>query len=234
MLGLPQQEVLTLGRKTSLRLAWCRTAAINQFRKSFPANVTADTLRKLSIAPKNESYVINTLRFIGAIDAEGNKTTKSTAAFNQHDAAAFEQAFGEMVKVAYDELFKLHGDSAWDLPFDSLISFFRNNDQTSDVVGRRQASTFQALSGLAGHGEVPAASKPKPAKEAKAKKEKPRRAADAPAAVEAADTRIPGTNEGHRDVGLTVRIEVNLPPAGDQETYDQIFRSIRENLLNAK
>jgi hypothetical protein len=37
-----------------------------------------------------------------------------------------------------------------------------------------------------------------------------------------------------RNVGLTVRIEVNLPAAGDQETYDKIFRSIRENLLNAK
>lgn len=37
-----------------------------------------------------------------------------------------------------------------------------------------------------------------------------------------------------RDFGLTVRVEVNLPPAADQETYDRIFRSIRENLLNAK
>jgi len=37
-----------------------------------------------------------------------------------------------------------------------------------------------------------------------------------------------------RDIGLTVRIEVNLLPAGDQDTYDRIFRSIRENLLNAK
>jgi hypothetical protein len=33
-------------------------------------------------------------------------------------------------------------------------------------------------------------------------------------------------------VGLTVRIEINLPPGGDQATYDAIFKSIRENLLN--
>jgi hypothetical protein len=33
------------------------------------------------------------------------------------------------------------------------------------------------------------------------------------------------------DFGLTVRIEVNLPPGGDQDTYDKIFRSMRENLL---
>lgn len=42
----------------------------------------------------------------------------------------------------------------------------------------------------------------------------------------------PAPNEPH--VGLTVRIEINLPADGDQETYDRIFRSIRENLINAK
>jgi hypothetical protein len=209
------------------------TATINQFRKSFPANVSADTLRKLSIAPKNESYVINTLRFIGAIDVEGNKTAKSTAAFNQHGDPAFQQAFGEMVQAAYDELFKLHSDAAWELPFDSLISFFRNNDQTSDVVGRRQASTFQALAGLAGHGEAPATSKAKQPKEAKAKKLKQAKG-EPPAATQTIGTQLASGNGGQRDVGLTVRIEVNLPAAGDQETYDRIFRSIRENLLNAK
>jgi hypothetical protein len=45
---------------------------------------------------------------------------------------------------------------------------------------------------------------------------------------------MPAGNGKQPDVGLTVRIEVNLPPAADQETYDRIFRSIRENLLNAK
>lgn len=33
-------------------------------------------------------------------------------------------------------------------------------------------------------------------------------------------------------VGLTVRIEINLPAVDDQDTYDKIFKSIRENLLN--
>jgi hypothetical protein len=126
----------------------------------------------------------------------------------------------------------LHGDTAWELPFDSLISFFRNTDQTSDVVGRRQASTFQALAGLAGHGEAPSPPKPKQAKEPKAKTTKSNQGkAEAPVVPAAAP---PAGNGTQRDVGLTVRIEVNLPPAADQETYDRIFRSIRENLLNAK
>lgn len=37
---------------------------------------------------------------------------------------------------------------------------------------------------------------------------------------------------GAGGVGLTVRIEINLPPGGDQATYGAIFKSIRENLLN--
>jgi hypothetical protein len=208
------------------------TGAVNQFRKTFPAAVTADTLRKLGIAPQNESYVINTLRYIGVIDEDGNKTTKATATFNLHDDTEFQKAFGEMVKDAYKELFEIYADASWEQSFDKLISFFRNADQTSDVVGRRQASTFQALAALAGHGEIPASPKQK-AKEPKVGKP----AKQPKTTVQPADLiqHQPGGNSTpQRDVGLTVRVEVNLPPAADQETYDRIFRSIRENLLNAK
>jgi hypothetical protein len=140
-----------------------------------------------------------------------------------------------MIETAYDELFKLHGDAAWELSFDGLISFFRNTDQTSDVVGRRQASTFQSLAGLAGHGEAPAQPKPGPAKP---KAAQPKNGKGKTAKIETPTVTLDNTGGpgGHqqRDFGLTVRIEVNLPPAGDQETYDRIFRSIRENLLNVK
>ena len=47
--------------------------------------------------------------------------------------------------------------------------------------------------------------------------------------VGAGSSRSPNTES---NVGLTVRIEVNLPADGEQETYDRIFKSIRENLLN--
>jgi Family of unknown function (DUF5343) len=99
-------------------------AAITQFRKSFPKNVDADTLRKLGIAPKNESYIINVLRFIGAIDAEGNRTAKATAAFSKHTDQEFAKAFEEMVMEAYGDLFSLHTDSTWNLSDDKLIAFF--------------------------------------------------------------------------------------------------------------
>ena len=201
-------------------------AAITQFRKSFPKTVNAETLKQLGIAPKNESYVINVLRFIGAIDKEGKQTEKATTVFAHHNDADFQKAFEELVKEAYADLFALHKDDAWTISADKLIAFFRSTDKTSDLVGRLQATTFQLLASFAGHGATPApAVAPKPAKTKPAKPKAEHITANSSKQDQSGST---------GEVGLTVRIEVNLPPAGDQETYDRIFRSIRENLLNAK
>jgi hypothetical protein len=203
------------------------TSAVTQFRNSFPTTVNAETLKQLGIAPKNESYVINVLRFIGAIDKEGKQTDKAAAVFSHHGDADFQKAFEELVKAAYGDLFALHKDAAWKLPSDKLISFFRNKDRTSSLVGRLQATTFQLLAGFAGHGAAPATPAPKSPTKPKPAKTKPGKVITNNGEPQNQDNR-------NRDFGLTVRIEVNLPVAGDQETYDKIFRSIRENLLNVK
>lgn len=209
-------------------------AAITQFRNALPTKINAETLKKLGIAPNNESYIINILRFLGVIDSEGTKTAKAASVFSKDDEE-FQKEFGAMIEAAYSELFNLHHEKTWDLPYNRLVSFFRTTDQTSAITGRRQALTFQALASFAGHGKALESPKPKQAKqpkEAKPKNKKPTQTQ-----VETPVTLVHDSgNDGQqpRVFGLTVRIEVNLPPAGDQETYDKIFRSIRENLLNAK
>jgi len=203
------------------------TAAINQFRNSFPPTVNAETLRSLAIAPKNESYVINVLRFIGAIDKDGKQSEKAATVFYQSDTE-FQKGFEDLIKTAYKDLFALHKEAAWSLSSDKLISFFRSKDKTTALVGKLQAATFQLLASFAGHGTPPEPAAPKTAqaKAPKPAKSKPDRSATS-------GRQLPAGNGRDRDFGLTVRIEVNLPPSGDQETYDRIFRSIRENLLNA-
>ncbi|WP_095630450.1 DUF5343 domain-containing protein [Pseudomonas sp. PICF141] len=52
--------------------------AITQLRRTFPAQVTADTLKKLQIAPNNETYVLNILRFINVLDSDNKKNTKES------------------------------------------------------------------------------------------------------------------------------------------------------------
>lgn len=209
--------------------------AVSHLRRSFPAEVTADTLKKLGIASNNETYVINILRFVGVLDDSGKKNSTAAGVFNRHEDPEFQSGFAEMIKSAYADLFNLHGDDAWSLPTDKLISFFRNTDSTSALVGQRQASTFQALAALGGKTAVTARpSVLKVKKAAAAAKPSPKKSA----APEIQSTPPPGaiapagTSEKQLGMALTVRVEINLPAGGDQDTYDRIFKSIRENLLN--
>jgi hypothetical protein len=209
--------------------------AVNQLRKSFPSQVSADTLKKLGIAPKNESLVMNILRFIGLVDAEGKKAVITNKVFSAGDPE-FQVEFGELVKKAYKDLFDLYSDATWKLPQDKLVSFFRSTDHTSAITGQRQASTLQTLAGLSGQTEInlktPSASAAKPStpktKSAKKEASKVVQHGGTPPSING----DPSAKSGAKDVGLTVRIEVNLPAGADQDTYDRIFKSIRENLLN--
>jgi len=204
---------------------------INHFRKSFPLAVTADTLKKLGFAPKNESYILNILRYLSLIDQDGNKTEPASRVFSLHDNTAFSQEFEKLVMTAYHDLFELHGNNAWNLDTNALITFFRSSDETSDLVGKHQASTFQLLAAFSGYGDIPekASTIKQSAVTPKAKTVK----AMTPRAAEATSTTISQKEaEKKRDLGLTVRIEINLPADGNQETYDRIFKSIRENLLD--
>lgn len=126
------------------------TQIVAQLRKSFPATVTAETLKKLGISPNNETYVLNILKFIGVLDNENKKAQAAVPVFNKHDSAEFQEGFAKLVRSSYKELFDLHGDDAWELAIDKLISFFRNHDGTSDIVGKRQATTFQTLARIGG------------------------------------------------------------------------------------
>ena len=197
--------------------------------------------KKLGFAPKNESYIINIVRFLKLIDDKGARTDKAQKTFTLHDEATFQKAFSEIVKSAYSDLFSLHGDGAWSLDDSKLITFFRQSDQSSELVGSRQAGTFKTLATYAGHAPTTASPKGKATKR-EAKPGKPRKPqSTAKAAATASAPLALHTNAGaggsaddvgSRNLGLTVRIEINLPATGDQETYDKIFKSIRENLLN--
>lgn len=202
---------------------------INHLRKSFPSSVTSNTLKKLGYAKKNESYVVNTLRFIGVIDESGSKTDKAAKIFSQHEDSAFQKEFSKLVEASYKELFSLHKD-AWTLGTDALITFFRETDQSSSLVGKKQANTFKAFAGLSGHIELPDQKAKRTTPGGKAEKKVKKKQRIEKKKKEEIDVQLPPPSKN--PFGLTVRVEINLPADGDQETYDRIFQSIRENLLN--
>jgi hypothetical protein len=211
------------------------TQTLDYLRKSFPSTFNAETLKKLSLAPGNESYILNILRFLKFIGDGDARTDLGHSIFTLHADADFHKALSAAIKDAYADLFSLHHEATWTLADDKLIPYFRQVDKTSDIVGTRQASTFRSLSAYSGHAvAAPVVKAPSGkakaggAKPSKAAKTNPKPSVQSPAEVFAGD---PGSRS--RDVGLTVRIEINLPATGDQDTYDKIFKSIRENFLNA-
>lgn len=204
-------------------------ATIRQLRSTFPATVGADTLRKWSIAPKNEAPIIVVLRYLGLIDDEGKKVADNAKAFVEHDDTAFAKQFESIVKAAYSDLFDTWGDSSWTLEKNKLIGFFRNADSTSARVGQEQAATFLALAGLAGHGVAPSSSPPVPKPSGGGKKGRTK--SERPPASNSANINSPKA----ADIGaaITLRVEINLPVTDDQSVYDSIFKSIKAHLLNA-
>jgi hypothetical protein len=208
---------------------------INHLRKSFPSAIDAETIKKLGYAPQNESYVINILRFLGLIDDEGKKIDSAAKGFLIHQDSDFQKNFSALIKAAYKDLFALHADDTWKLSAEQLITFFRQSDDSSDVVGQRQAKTFQTLCALAGHAEIP---KVKEATTKSTKATENSKSAKAAKKLAKSGSAMPPTPaippiETSR-VGLTVRVEINLPSDGNQQTYDQIFQSIRKNLIDGK
>lgn len=127
------------------------TQLLDQLKNSFPLALNAEVLKKLSIAPSNESYAINIVRFLGLIDDAGNRSAEALKIFTLHDKSSFQTAFSELIEKAYKHLFALRGQDAWTLSSDQLIPFFRQSDQSSAIVGGRQATTFKSLASYAGH-----------------------------------------------------------------------------------
>lgn len=227
-------------------------AAFAQLRRNVPAKVDAGYLQRFNIAPANESYVISILRFVGLIDEDGNRVEANTGYLYGNDEG-FKDGMESALREAYSELFADMGDDALEADKAKLTHWFRASDKTSELVGGRQAATFQTLAALAGHGELPAARTANGTKKATAavgavkrattKKAAAKTAAEPPAtddgAAGAGDGGGGGANgngrgkgQNEQGVGLTVRIEVNLPPGGDADTYDAIFASIKKHLMS--
>lgn len=227
---------------TSVQGALAQT--IKHLRNTFPKKFDIEALVKLGSAPKNERTILKALQFLGIIDDKYVKVDKLAETFLIHDEKEFQNSFSKLISNSYSGLFSLYGDKAWELSIDDLISFFRGEDKTSTVTATRQAQTFKTFAAFCGYGEIPlpkgkqvanTKKAPPPKKKTTSKtSRKQSRLTHESNAVPTGDT--PGLQEpmAGSNVGLTVRIEINLPVSTDQRTYDMIFKSIRENFIDGK
>lgn len=216
--------------------------AIEQFRKSFPSIVDSALLKRLKIAPGNESYLINIMRFLGLIDDAGAKVDDAANAFYGSEEH-FRTGFTDLVSKAYAPVFTELGADAWNANRDDLSHWFRMVDKTTELIGGRQAATFLTLAGVTGNGapvevKAPAKNGAKSAYKATAKKSAS--SSSGPVAevqnqpparnAQGAQAGVPGENGL---MGLSVRIEINVPVGATADEYDAMFASIRKHLYPA-
>lgn len=217
------------------------TQTFAQLRKGAPSKIDASYLQRFNIAPANESYVLSILRFLGIIDDEGTRPEGASDYLFGNDEA-FKSGLEGAVRSSYAPLFNEMND-ALQADRDTLIHWFRGADKTSSVVGQRQATTFLTLAALSGHGELPPirtngqkSSTSPGVPTAKPKTSSPKSTAKGKGGSR--DSAMPQTaTPGEagllsREVGLSVRVEVNLPAGGDAATYDAIFASIKKHLMS--
>lgn len=203
-------------------------------RKNFPATVNSDTVKKLGIASNNESYVINVLQFLGLIDETGKRTDVGHEVMTKHDELEFQSSFAGLVKTAYADLFDLRADDAWTMTRDQLIAYFRSVDKTSDIIGGRQAAVFLVLKELSGFETGDSSPTKTPSKTVAKTKGTVKKSRPAEQSVERTSGLTPPhppVSHPRGEMALTVRVEINLPAEGTQETYDAIFKSIKANLF---
>ncbi len=207
---------------------------IDKLRTFFPKEISIETIKKYGIANKGEAYIISTLKFINLIDESGMAVPESKTLFKEKEEN-FQLGFAKIISEAYAGLFDIHAESAWNLDDDDLIPFFRQSDDVSVSTGKKQAQTFKVFAEFAGKREAKSKATAQvkssaPTKINKPKQGTPKSNAPKPATVPVSVGQ--GQLKPSGDFALSVRIEVNLPAGGTKADYDNIFKSIRENLIN--
>lgn len=204
---------------------------IEKLRSHFPSSaVTSKTVQQYGLAKNNESAVINALQFIEVIDDKGRPIEQNKKVFLLTKDNEFQETFSKLIKSSYSKLFDLHGDAAWTLDETELLSFFRLTDNTSELIGKRQVSLFQMFSALSGKTNTPLK---KPRKtSANNRKFDSKKSTNSASSKKAAPSKKEPANSFLEHLGMSIKIEVNLPSDASQETYDNIFKSIRENLID--
>ena len=134
------------------------------------------------------------------------------------------------MKEAYNKLFEDHGDDAWLLGTEDLVTFFRQVDATSEITGKRQANIFQVFATLSGKKEGSITQKQKTSTTTKKTSTTAKKAKNPSKKIRS--VKLGPSSKITDNLSTNIRIEINLPPNAGRETYDDIFKSIRKNLIN--
>ena len=190
----------------------------SRLRQAVPRVVDESYIR--TITGRAESYALNVvqnLRAIGLINDEGKPTDLAAKLRNDN---RYSEACKEIIQSVYPPELTQHGYTSSQRR--EIHEWFLVSAGLSESTARKKAAFYRILvseidpNELLGSYEDDLEEKLQDEAESK-KVVKPKKVALDP-------------NQKH--ITLTVRMEINLPSGADAETYDNIFKSIKENLLN--
>jgi hypothetical protein len=173
-----------------------------------PTKANGDWLRGLGLGGGNNAMSLTVMRHVGIISTDG-KPTDLYRALRTKDRVKF--AAG--IRKHYAELFSTYPD-AHRKDDEALIAFVRSKTDYAEQVQRLAVRTFRVLTEF-GDFDQPA---PEPEK------------IEAPEPMPERQRARAGAAATEGKVGLTVNIQLQLPPSEDGAIYDKLFAAMAKHL----
>jgi hypothetical protein len=193
-----------------------------------PPKFTQRFLEDLGFKSAADRLVINMLKTLGLLSADGSPTQRYFEFLDQSQAA---RVLAEGMEEAYADLYQLNRN-AHNLPRADLLGKIKTltQGQASDSVVGKMAMTFTALAGLADFEAR------RPAESNGGQEQTPAEAqVDVAGPADngsGAHTPLPATPGEVRLGGLIYNIELHLPESRDSAVYEALFRALKSHLLS--
>jgi hypothetical protein len=183
-----------------------------------PKRFTLAFLENLGYKSSSDRLILNVLKAIGFLNADGKPTDRYFRFLDQSEAA---KVLADAIRDAYEDLFQLNRNAQnWSRTEVRNKLKTLTQGQYSDAVLTKMAGTFTEL---AKHADF----------------DQPASAADADSTVgaepgsdevaPASQTPLPGGQVALG--GLVYSIQIHLPESRDQAVYDALFKSLNTHLL---
>lgn len=188
-----------------------------------PSRFTLSFLENLGYKSSSDRLIINVLKALGFLNADGAPTERYYRYLDQTEAR---KVLAEGLRDAYADLFQLnrnaHTMSRTDVK-NKLKTLTQG--QASDSVLTKMAGTFSELARRADFTTAPATKIETPA--SGVNDDAGARPPEAPTPPHPEAPAISGVGLG----GLVYSIQIHLPESRDQSVYDALFRSLKTHLL---
>lgn len=193
-----------------------------------PQRFTLNFLENLGYKSSSDRLIINVLKALGFLSADGAPTDRYYRFLDQTEAGT---VLAEGLRDAYADLYQLNRN-AHDLSRGELKNKIKTltQGQHSESVLSKMATTFGELSKRADFGSRVAPVgladvESEPSSDAR------NHGAGDPQPSEATDDPPRPAGSGIALGGLVYNIQIHLPESRDQAVYDALFRSLRMHLL---